>query len=186
MAFEDEQLTEEESARRHHWRRIRTSVTLLVLIGVVIGAAWYSWANVVGEEEPGAAGSTSQPCAPGVPTSAPAPADVQVNVYNATDRNGLASAVARQVRDRGFTVVDVDNDPLSKSITGTAEVRSRPDDQAAAELVATLVPGAVYVPDERTEATIDLVLGDTFEALADPAAPPPTSSAELPPCQAAS
>lgn len=185
MAFEDEQFTEEEAARRHRWRRIRTSATLLILIGVVIGAAWYSWANVVGDDDPGAAASTGRPCAPGQPTAAPAPAEVQVNVYNATDRNGLASTVARQVRDLGFVVVDVDNDPLDRSIEGTAEVRSRADDQAAAELVATLVPGAVYVPDDRTEATIDLVLGDAFEALADPAAPPATPSAELPPCESA-
>ncbi|RIQ20345.1 LytR C-terminal domain-containing protein [Jiangella rhizosphaerae] len=185
MAFEDEELTVEEAARRHRWRRIRTSVTLLVLIGVVIGAAWYSWSNVVDDGETTASGPTGEPCAPGVPTAAPAPADVQVNVYNSTDRNGLASTVAREVRARGFVVVDVDNDPLERSITGTAEVRSRPDDQAAAELVATLVPGAVYVPDERTEATIDLVLGDAFQALADPAAPPATPAAGLPPCQAA-
>ncbi|MBB5787482.1 LytR C-terminal domain-containing protein [Jiangella mangrovi] len=185
MAFDEEQLTEEESARRHHWRRIRTSVTLLVLVGVVIGAAWYSWDNVVSEDEPVATGTDNQPCALGAPTEAPAPADVQVNVYNATDRNGLASAVARQVRDRGFVVVDVDNDPLSRDITGTAEVRSGPDAQVAAELVATLVAGAVYVPDERTEATIDLVLGDAFEALADPAAPPAEPAADLPACGAA-
>ncbi|TDD67015.1 LytR family transcriptional regulator [Jiangella aurantiaca] len=185
MAFEDEQLTEEEAVRRRRWRRIRTSVTLLVLIGVVIGAAWYSWDNVVDDGETAASGPTGEPCAPGAPTSAPAPANVQVNVYNATERNGLASAVARQVRERGFVVVDVDNDPLDRAITGTAEVRSRADDQAAAELVATLVPGAVYVPDERTEATIDLVLGDAFEALSDPAAPPATPAAGLPPCEAA-
>lgn len=184
MAFDEEQLTEEESARRHRWRRIRTSVTLLVLIGVVIGAAWYSWDNVVSEDD-AEAGSTSRPCAPGVPTAAPAPAEVQVNVYNATDRSGLASAVARLVRERGFVVVDVDNDPLGRDITGTAEVRSAAGSQAAAELVATLVTGAVYVPDERTETTIDLVLGDAFEALADPAAPPATPAANLPPCEAA-
>lgn len=185
MAFDEEQLTEEESARRHRWRRIRTSVTLLVLVGVVIGAAWYSWSNVVNEDEPATAGGASQPCAPGAPTEAPAPADVQVNVYNSTDRNGLASTIARQVRERGFVVVDVDNDPLERDITGTAEVRSGPAAQAAAELVATMVAGAVYVPDERTEATIDLVLGDAFEALADPAAPPATPAANLPPCEAA-
>ncbi|TDC48085.1 LytR family transcriptional regulator [Jiangella ureilytica] len=185
MAFDEEQLTEEQSARRRRWRRIRTSVTLLVLIGVVIGAAWYSWDNVVGEDDSATSDTGNQPCAPGVPTAAPAPAEVQINVYNATDRNGLASAVAGQVRDRGFVVVDVDNDPLGRDITGTAEVRSGPAAQAAAELVATLVAGAVYVPDERTEATIDLVLGDAFEALADPAAPPPTPAADLPPCGAA-
>lgn len=185
MAFEDEQLTEEEAARRHLWRRIRTSVTLLVLIGVVIGAAWYSWRNVVSEDDSAATSPTGQPCAPSTPTAAPAPAEVQVNVYNSTDRNGLASAIARQVRERGFVVVDVDNDPLDREVAGTAEVRSGPTTQAAAELVATLVTGAVYVPDQRTEATIDLVLGDAFEALADPAAPPATPAVDLPPCAAA-
>ncbi|WP_051425527.1 LytR C-terminal domain-containing protein [Jiangella gansuensis] len=180
MAF-DEQTPEDEHARRRRWKRIRTSVTLLVLVGIVVGAAWFSWRNVVGEDDEVTAGSSSQACAPGEPTAAPAPADIQINVYNSTDRNGLASAVARQVRERGFVVVDVDNDPLDRDITGTAEVRSGPEHQAAAGLVASLVPGATYVPDERTEPVIDLVLGETFEALADPAAPAPTST--LPACE---
>ncbi|TDD97546.1 LytR C-terminal domain-containing protein [Jiangella asiatica] len=183
MAF-DEQMSEGDYARRRRWKRIRTSVTLLVLIGFVVGAAWYSWRNVVNDEGGEAAAEQSdQACAPGVPTAAPAPADIQVNIYNATDRNGLASAVARLVRERGFVVVDIDNDPLDREITGTAEVRSGPDQQAAAGLVASLVPGATYVPDERTDAVVDLVLGEAFEALADPAAPAPTASSTLPPCQ---
>lgn len=181
MAFEDQ--TIEDVDRRRLWTRVRTVATLLVLIGVVVGAASYSWRNVMGNEDGDVASTTTMPCAPGVPTTAPAPAEIQVNVYNATDRSGLASAIAKQMRDRGFVVVDVDNDPLNKKVEGTAEVRAHSDHWAAAGLVASLVPDAAYLPDDRSDQVVDLVLGDAFEALVNPDAPAPTPSSDLPACQ---
>jgi hypothetical protein len=170
---------------RRRWKRIRTSVTLLMLIGVVVGAAWYSWHDVIDQQAAPSIASTHGPCTPGPPTAAPPPAKIQINVYNSTDRAGLASSVARKMRGRGFTVVDVDNDPLRKTIDGPAEVRSRLDQQAAASLVASLVPGAVYVPDDRSNAVVDLVLGETFEKLMDPTAASAAATG-LPPCEAPS
>lgn len=175
----DEQAVD-TAARRRRWKRIRTSVTLLVLIGFVVGAASYSWRNVVeADDEP--ATPASEGCAPAAPTAAPDPAEIELNVYNSTDRNNLASEVGGQMQDHGFIVLDIANDPLAKSIDRPAEVRSRADNRAAARLVASMVPGAVFVADERNEATVDLVLGDGFESLADPStdAARPT---DLPPC----
>lgn len=171
-----------EAARRRRWKRIRTSVTLLILVGVVVGAAWYSWRSVTEDEEPQAA-STTQACVPNAPTAAPAPGDIQLNVYNSTDRRGLASSVAKELRSRGFSVLEIANDPLDKLIEGSAEIRSNSSQQAAASLIAALVPGASFLPDERTEPVVDLVLGNAFEALAAadaPVGPPPTG---LPVCE---
>ena len=176
----DEQAAE-EAARRHRWKRIRTSVTLLVLVGVVVGAAWYSWQSVTENDDPTVL-STNPACAPGAPTAAPAPADIQLNVYNATNRQGLASTVARELRDRGFVILDIDNDPLDKTITGTAEIRANASQQAAASLVASLVPGSAFIGDERSEAVIDLVLGDAFDKLAAADAPAATATTALPSC----
>jgi hypothetical protein len=169
----------DEVARQRFWRRVRTSLTLLVLVGVVIGAAWYGWRNVLEDEEPAVA-ATDAPCAPNSPGAAPAPASIRVNVYNATTRNGLAASVARQLRQLGYNVIDVDNDPLAKSIEAAGEVRAHIDQQAAAGALAALLPGAAFVPDDRDNDTVDLVLGDGFKNLAKDAAP--ADDSDLPAC----
>ncbi|PSL05334.1 LytR cell envelope-related transcriptional attenuator [Haloactinopolyspora alba] len=177
----DEQAVD-PAARRRRWKRIRTSVTLLVLIGFVVGAASYSWRNVVEADDEESTVSASGGCAPAAPTAAPKPAEVEINVYNSTDRNNLASDVAGRMQDRGFVVLDIANDPLDKSIDRTAEVRASPDNRAAARLVASMVPGAAFVADERSEATVDLVLGSAFKSLANPSAGGGRPK-DLPPCE---
>jgi hypothetical protein len=155
--------------RRHR----RTAVTMLVLAAFVAIAGWFAWDTVTGADPvtTGDANPTAT-CIPAVPTNAPAPADIRVNVYNATDRNGLASSAAREMRARGFAILDVANDPLNKAITGTAEVRAGAGTEAAAGVVVAQVPGAVFVLDTRTDGTVDLVVGDAFEALAPVGAVP--------------
>ena len=92
------------------------------------------------------------------------------------------------MRERGFAILDIANDPLGREITGTAEVRAGVDNQGAASVVMAQVAGAVFVPDDRTDDTVDLVVGVAFEALAPPGAPPvllpdPNGTADpLPPC----
>jgi hypothetical protein len=167
-------------------RHLRTAITMLVLAVFVTFAGWYAW-NII--TQPGSASTGSDPttattCIPAVPTDAPAPADIRLNVYNATDRNGLASSAAREMRARGFAIVDVANDPLDKTVSGTAEVRAGAGNEAAAAVVVAQVPGAVVVFDARAGGTVDLVVGDAFEALA-PAGVAPTpapSGAPLPAC----
>src|SRR5581483_11288691 len=46
----------------------------------------------------------------------PATAQIKVNVYNSTDRHGLAAATAAQLKQRGFTVLKVTNDPLKANL----------------------------------------------------------------------
>ncbi|MGH8775324.1 MAG: LytR C-terminal domain-containing protein [Jiangellaceae bacterium] len=168
-------------------RHSRTALTLLVLAGSVFLAGWYAWNSLTSPDDESDA--TAPPvCQPAAPTDAPAPADVRLNVYNATDRNGLASATAGAMRERGFAILDVANDPLDKEVTASAEVRASEDTQAVASLVMAQVAGAVFVPDERTDGTVDLVVGEAFTELAAPgAAPAPVpgatgTAAPLPPC----
>jgi LytR cell envelope-related transcriptional attenuator len=166
-----------ETRRRPADRRhLRTAITMLVLAAFVAFSGWYAW-NTITEPRPSGADATTAPtCIPAVPTDAPAPADIRLNVYNATDRNGLASSTAREMRERGFAILDVANDPLGKSVTGTAEVRAGADSEAAAGVVVAQVSGAVFVADNRTDGTVDLVVGEAFEALT-PAGATPTPAA---------
>jgi hypothetical protein len=100
---------------------------------------------------------------------------VSVNVYNATDRDGLAAGAAEQLRGRGFRVLTVANDPLHGKVAGPAEVRFGKSGRPGAQVVQRLVKGATAVRDARTDASVDLVLGRTFTTLLP--APAPTTPA---------
>lgn len=100
------------------------------------------------------------------PTVAPAPAtDVNVRVYNATDRTGLAAAVAEELGSRGFTVAEVANAPDDEAVAAPALVRSGPQGEGHARAIWAQVPGATYEVDDRDGVSVDLLLGEGFEAL---------------------
>ncbi|MFE1321089.1 LytR C-terminal domain-containing protein [Kitasatospora phosalacinea] len=103
-------------------------------------------------------------------TAVPQPAAVKVNVYNATDKSGLAARTADELRKRGFVVDKVGNAPaaLDKKVPGTAQILSGPGGLGAATLLLSQVAAATATEDTRTDATVDFVIGDTFSALADP------------------
>jgi hypothetical protein len=92
-----------------------------------------------------------------------------VNVYNATTRTGLALSTSLELAARGFHTAKVANDPAKKIIAASAEIRYGPKGALAAKIVAAQVIGAVMVPDHRTDATVDFVLGEGYAALATPA-----------------
>lgn len=119
--------------------------------------------------------TTPAPTTPVPTTSTPTgpailmPAAVEVNVYNATARPGLAANTAAGLRDRGFTVLDIDNAPPEDVVAEVAQIRASIADSPQVRLLLQHVPGAVVVPDGRLDATVDLVIGDAFTALGDPA-----------------
>lgn len=172
---------EDDVGHRRIWRRMRTAVTLLVLIGLVVWAAWYAWQVVT---EPAATADENEPatstaaCAVAVPTDAPPPEEITVNIYNGTSRNGLASQVAREMREQGYVILDVANDPLNRSITGVAEIRAANSDDVTVQWIMSQFPGAVFVADERTDEAIDVVLGEQFETIGpqDPEPDPEATS----------
>lgn len=178
---------EDDVRNRRRYRRIRTAITLAILIGLVVLAAWYAWRAVT---EPAATGDDTEPitrtpvCAVAVPTDAPPPEEISVNVYNGTDRNGLASQVAREMREQGYVILDVANDPLNRSVTGVAEIRAANAEDLAVLLIMSQFPGATFVPDERSDAVIDVVLGQQFAAIGpqDPEPDPESSVEPLPAC----
>lgn len=118
---------------------------------------------------------TTVPSAPPTTTTPPAdgsfllPGDITVNVYNAGDRQGLANNTAAVLRERGFDVSAVGNDPLEATIPEVAQIRASRADLPEVLLLIQHIPGAVIVADGRTGSSVDLVIGDTFVALGDPA-----------------
>jgi len=163
-------------------RRRRALITLGVVSLMLFFAFWYAYSYYRnGDARPTA---TTPVCT--TKPAAPTPADVAVNVYNATDRSGLAARTASDVRKRGFKVVTVANDPLQRTIPGPAEVRYGTAGASESKLVLALVKGAKAVRDARPDASVDLVLGEKFKALAAPPKTPKpsaTTATPSPTCQ---
>ncbi|MDQ4098595.1 MAG: LytR C-terminal domain-containing protein [Actinomycetota bacterium] len=154
-------------------RRRRALITLAVVALMLFFAFWYAYSyfRASGEKTPAAPPVSCTPAA-----SAPRPQAITVNVYNATNRNGLAARTATEVRKRGFKVSTVANDPLKKTVAVAAEVRYGKASAASGKVVLALVRGAKAVQDGRTDGSVDLVLGDKFTALAPPAKPAPAQT----------
>ena len=178
-----------ESAVSIQLRRRRATVTLtvvalLMLVAFVYAAAYFQgW----GANRSAPSPLPSPSCSGTAPAKALTESAVTINVYNATDRAGLAASVAKSLRTQGFKVAKVANDPLGKSVGGVGEVRRGPAGAAGATLAAARLSGAKIVRDDRTSDTVDLVLGRKFTALtARPKAAPAKVSTPTPSCRATS
>jgi hypothetical protein len=154
-------------------RRRRALITLAVVALMLFFAFWYAYSYYQGTDKAKAAPSPT--CT--ATSTARTPGQITVNVYNATDRTGLAAKTAADVRKRGFKISTVSNDPLQKDVAGAAEVRYGPTGRESAKLVLTLVKGAKAVKDSRTDSSVDLVLGAKFTALAAPPKKPASAAA---------
>lgn len=97
----------------------------------------------------------------------PSKDEVVLNIYNATNRMGLAGRTAREFKSEGFRIKNVANDPREKRIPEVAEIRFGPNAAAAAELVEYYLAGARMVPLSRQGTAVDVALGRGYTSLAD-------------------
>lgn len=125
----------------------------------------------------------------------PKPAQITVNVYNATPRSGLAKSTADELKKRGFKIGDVGNATaqFDKKVKGTGILLGPAASlDTSLPVLATQLTGA----ERRTEATrkgtaVDLIIGTAFKdltakaaadkalaALNGPAAPTASASAK--------
>jgi hypothetical protein len=166
---------------RRRGARLLRVVAVLAVFALLGGATWYFvLREPPSKSKPKAAACPTLPAKPVAATQPPrtsrpprtsqqiVPRQVTVNVYNATKRQGLAARTAAAMRQRGFVIGKIANDPLRKTLAGSAEVRSGVKGKSRAPLVAAHVAGAVSVVDKRTDLTVDLVLGARFTALRTP------------------
>lgn len=144
-------------------RRRRTAATLIVVMLLLFFAFWYALSYIRAGSEPEAA-TVTPTCTPGEPVTRD---QVDVGVYNSTNRSGLAASVAEELRQRGYSIVEVANDPLSKTIEAAIEVRLASEGgQPYADVVGVSLGEVTSAPDNRTDPTrVDVVLGDGFESL---------------------
>lgn len=109
----------------------------------------------------------SPPC----PTEEMVPAGyetIEVRVYNASQRAGLAGSTADALASRGFIIVETANYPLASGIDSGARIAfGEAGIEAAYTLRAQLEDPPVMLLDTRPDASIDLILGSTFGGVLD-------------------
>jgi hypothetical protein len=146
---------------------LRTPVTLLVLLGVVVGAGWYGWTQV---QEPleNPFGGSSDDCVTrtfeeGARLRA---SQVVVNVYNAGSRDALASTTMDALVRRGFRRGVATNAPRRVTVEDIAVVDGDPA-SAAARLLRAQFRGRVPLqrrPD-LTRTGLDVIVGNAYAGL---------------------
>lgn len=120
---------------------------------------------------------------PGSAGTGPSPADVTVEIVNASDRSGLAAEIGTTLGALGFGVGELGN---TVQPTPQTVIRFSPDQAAAAELLATTVPSATPVPDPGATGVLQLVLGRSFDNVVRAPTEPVTPSApasDVPPVE---
>lgn len=86
------------------------------------------------------------------------------NVYNASDSRGQAATVAKRLGWRGLNLLDVGNDPLAddRPTPAYAEIRYGTSGRTIALNLAEQIPHANLYQDERSDPTVDVVIGNKF------------------------
>jgi len=146
---------------------IRRVLAVLVVLLIFAGIGYTVWTALLAP--PATRAGDAAACVSPAPTALP-PQRIVVNVYNATQRNGLAARTARQLSSYGFRIDEVANDPLRRAVRDTAEIRGGPGGARQIAVIRSYVDKAKVVRDKRRGATVDLVLGAKFVALKRPPA----------------
>lgn len=87
---------------------------------------------------------------------------VRVRVYNASERRGLAATTAKSLEERGFTILATGN---VKTGVQNAKIAYGAKGVGRAYTLAAQIPGVVLQYDARTNAQIDLTVGQGFDGL---------------------
>lgn len=150
-------------------RQIISTITMLVLIGIlVLGAVW-GWKSLFAEIPDDVVAEPTPTCSPerikagGKLRSR----QVAVSVFNGGTRSGLASQTLDALMNRGFLSGETGNAPDDIGVR-RAQVRTTARRDPAAQLVAQQFgPGTrVVVTDDDLGPGIDVIVGDGFRALA--------------------
>ncbi|MFI6682821.1 LytR C-terminal domain-containing protein [Streptomyces sp. NPDC050485] len=157
---------------------------VLALVGAVLALGVIGWGTIQlidvfgghsGAKAATAKGNCKTPPASAAPQAQaqalPKPAQITVNVYNATPRGGLAKSVADELKKRGFAIGKVGNAPeeYDKKVPGNGILLGNPAaTRGPLSVLGTQLKGAQQKIDTRDTPDVDLIIGTTFGALNTP------------------
>jgi hypothetical protein len=179
------QITEGTAFDRHgrpfRRRNARPAIFLLVVLLVATAVVWtMALTRPPDVHEAAACNPPPQQTDPGAPklgtpvsrstmiNVAPAKlADTKIRVLNASGRGGQAGEVAGALKDLGFPQPTAANDPIyaHARLACFGQIRFGDAGQASAAAVWVVAPCAELYRDDRTDDSVDLVLGTDFSAL---------------------
>ncbi len=150
----------------------KTPITLLVLLGVLLGAAYYGWQTVIA---PATENDETAPPSETTPTCQQVPEfrkgdkvrarDVTVNVYNAGIISGLADDTLNALADKGFKPGESANAPddiLTTNVTILVGERTTP----LIRLVARQFKGPIrFERGPELDPGVDVLIGNEFRAV---------------------
>lgn len=151
------------STKRRQQRR--TAITLILTLLLLFGAFWWAW-SYIRDGDATAAPTESITHTPGECVD---PKTVTINVYNGTNRAGLARTSADTLKAAGFKIGKVENWPDDKEVKSFAVLRFGPLAEGAATAFAEHYGQPVkLLPIEKMEGTtMYLILGQKFDGWAE-------------------
>jgi hypothetical protein len=161
--------------RPRNRRRITVSV-----IGAVTALGLVGWGTLQlidvftgnGGKARAASTTSCEPRASATPAAPPLPkpGDFTVNVYNATQRSGLAKQTADELKKRGFKIGKVGNAAAEydKKVKSAGILLGAPTAaDGPFKVLGTQLTGASTEADRRTGRDVDLIIGDGFKTLTE-------------------
>ena len=151
-------------------RHVVTGVTLLVLAGVLCLGAVYGVKSMFAPFPSTSSTATAKPsCAPGAQKQVKAfltRKDVQVSVFNAGSRSGLAGQTLASLEQAGFLGGDAGNAPATAKVSRAVVWTTKANDSAARLVAMALGHGAkVVVTTTDLGPGVDVIVGDRFNGL---------------------
>ncbi|WP_416978042.1 LytR C-terminal domain-containing protein [Streptomyces sp. T028] len=180
-------ITGDKYPRMRRRRRRGRLVVVVVACGAALGVAGWGTLQLIdvftgGGGTASAAGSKAScavksakasPSPSASPAALPKPAQITVNVLNATTRGGLAKTTADELAKRGFKIGEVGNAPkeYDKKVTGTAVLLGPTASlNTSLSVLSTQVGGAERRAEAgRKGAEVDLIIGNGFNTLSSEA-----------------
>ncbi len=138
------------------FRIVRTPITLLVLLGVLLYGAWWGYRNII-QPVPKI---PPPPCVEQTVTKGQLQASqIVVKVYNGGDRRGLAGDVTRLLRRKGFKVTLTTNtvEKIQKTVIVGAGAKN-----PEVLFVKSFFKDAVVRADKRTDGSVDVLVGNKY------------------------
>jgi hypothetical protein len=143
---------------------LRSTLTLVFLVAVLIGAAIWGWGAAM---KPLPESDEPPPCEDtAVDTGQKVyPDQVTVSVFNASSRAGLAGRTLDAFVDDGFGEGDSGNAPRGTTVTHSQIWTSDPQSPAVRLVKSHLGPGSDVVEGEALGIGVVVVVGEEFDEL---------------------
>lgn len=148
----------------------KTPITMLVLLVVLLGAAYYGWKTIISpatddKDDPVAEQprcDETQEFTKGQIIKAP---DIIVNVYNAGSRSGLATETLDFLDGRGFESGVSDNAPSNVEATNVTIVTAAKNSPPVMLVAQQFKGKVVFAKGKDLAPGIDVIVGDDFEGI---------------------